>query len=219
MTLRELPLFPLRTVLFPGMVLPLHIFETRYRIMIDACLREKKPFGVLLIREGHEVGRPAITHRMGTSAYITESERLPDGRMNIMSVGYQRFSLQEIREDRPYQVGVVEDAPLPTGDELKVKIFAKELGQELLQFLKRLHSSGGKHFELDTIPEDGHALAYLTAIVLTLSQEEKQSLLEARDVEAMLMAQRQIVRRESGFLRYGLGQEDSSDLQLPLSMN
>jgi Lon protease-like protein len=93
MSVRELPLFPLQTVLFPGMVLPLHIFEARYRTMIDLCLRENKPFGVLLIRDGHEVGGPAITYRMGTSAYITQAETLPDGRINILSVGYQRFSL------------------------------------------------------------------------------------------------------------------------------
>jgi Lon protease-like protein len=187
--------------------------------MIDLCLRENKPFGVLLIRDGHEVGGPAITYRMGTSAYITQAETLPDGRINILSVGYQRFSLREIREDRPYQVGIVEDTPLPLGDEPQVKTLAKELSQDLQRFLTLLHTSGGKHLELDTIPEDGHALAYLVAIILALRLEEKQRLLEASDVQSMLIMQRRFVRRELGFLRYGLGQDEATNTTPSIFMN
>ncbi len=216
----ELPLFPLRTVLFPGMVLPLHIFENRYRRMIDLCLRENRPFGVLLIREGREVGGPAVTYRTGTSAYITQSEVLADGRINILSVGYQRFFLQEeVQDRRPYQVGIVEDAPLGTGNETEIEVLANKLAQELWHFLTLLQSSGQYPLKIDTIPEDAHALAYLTAILLTLRPEEKQLLLEAHDLQSMLAMQWQIVRRESGFLRYGLGQDETSDSSPSVSMN
>ena len=219
MALHELALFPLRTVLFPGMILPLHIFESRYRMMIDLCLRENKPFGVLLIREGREVGGPAVTHRIGTSAYITQAEVLTDGRINILSVGYQRFLLQEIQSGRPYQVGIVEDAPLGIGDEKEVEDLATKLGKDLQQFLKMLHLLDDNSLRIGTIPEDGHALAYLTAILLKLRPKEKQVLLEASDLQNMLVMQRKIIRRELGFLHYGLGQDETTDPIPPLFMN
>jgi Lon protease-like protein len=87
-TLHEIPLFPLNTVLFPGMPLPLHIFEDRYKGMINQSIQEATPFGVVLIREGAEVGDTAIPYDVGTSAFVTQVERLPDGRMNINTVGY-----------------------------------------------------------------------------------------------------------------------------------
>jgi len=76
----QLDLFPLHTVLFPHMRLPLHIFEPRYRVMIRACIDEERPFGVALIRSGEEVGGPAEPHGVGTTARITSHETLPDGR-------------------------------------------------------------------------------------------------------------------------------------------
>src|SRR6185369_3018170 len=111
--IREMPLFPLNTVLFPGMVLPLHIFEPRYKVMISECVRDNKPFGVILIKEGVEVGGPALTYEFGTSAYITQIEQLGNEQMNIQTVGYQRFKLHGLREGRPFQVGLVEDLPIP----------------------------------------------------------------------------------------------------------
>ena len=109
--LKELPLFPLHTVLFPGMVLPLHIFEPRYRQMIGECIKSGEPFGVVLIQEGVEAGGSAIPYEVGTSAYITQVEELADGRMNIFSIGYQRFRVHELRDSKPYLVGLVEDYP------------------------------------------------------------------------------------------------------------
>src|SRR4051812_43493059 len=96
----ELPLFPLNTVLFPGMPLPLHIFESRYREMITVCSRDERPFGVVLIREGQEVGEPAEPFTVGTMARIVGVDRLPDGRMNIVTVGTQRFRLLNHSADK-----------------------------------------------------------------------------------------------------------------------
>src|SRR3954453_11337770 len=87
----EIPLFPLNTVLFPGMPLPLHIFEPRYREMIGACVRDERPFGVVLIKEGREVGEAAMPFEVGTLAKIVGVERLDDGRMNVVTVGTDRF--------------------------------------------------------------------------------------------------------------------------------
>ena len=93
----ELPLFPLNVVLFPGMRMPLHIFEERYKTMIGQCVEREQPFGVVLIKEGKEVGDPAEPFRTGTSARITRVARLEEGRMNIVTHGERRFELVEIR--------------------------------------------------------------------------------------------------------------------------
>ena len=105
--LTRLPLFPLNLVLFPGMDLPLHIFEERYRNMIGECLENDTPFGVVLIKEGPEVGAPAEPERIGTSTRILRSEILDQGRMNIMTKGQQRFEIEEIVQRVPHVVGLV----------------------------------------------------------------------------------------------------------------
>src|SRR5688572_32938140 len=110
--LQQLPLFPLHTVLFPGMVLPLHIFEYRYRRMVYHCVTENKPFGVVLIREGSDVGAVPTFHDIGTTAHITRVDPLTDGRMNIATVGQQRFTIHDIEHNEPYLVGLVEECPL-----------------------------------------------------------------------------------------------------------
>src|SRR5688572_17020274 len=93
-TEREMPLFPLeQVVLFPGMPLPLRVFEERYKVMIGACQVTDQIFGVLLIRSGREVGEPAVPERVGCTARMLRIDRLPDGQMNILTVGEQRFHL------------------------------------------------------------------------------------------------------------------------------
>src|SRR5919198_4841137 len=105
---RELPLFPLNVVLFPGMRLPLHIFEERYKLMIGTCMVTDETFGVALIKSGQEVGGPAAVHPVGTTARIIQVERLPEGRMNLVAVGVERFRLVERLTDEPYARGRVE---------------------------------------------------------------------------------------------------------------
>src|SRR5919206_5035298 len=105
---RELPLFPLHVVLFPGMRLPLHIFEDRYKLMIGTCMVTDETFGVALIRSGQEVGGPAEVFRVGTTARIASMERLPQGRMNLVVVGGERFRIVERLQTQPYLLGSVE---------------------------------------------------------------------------------------------------------------
>lgn len=198
---REMPLFPLHTVLFPGMVLPLHIFEPRYKLMISECVKENKPFGVVLIKEGQEVGGPAKTYAFGTSAYITQIEQLEGERMKIQTVGYQRFRLHEVREDRPYMVGLVEDAPVPGEDDPQVPLTADRLAPLLETYLANLKKMSALSLSFDEIPREGRALAYLTAIMLPLRTDEKQDLLESADLVAMLNMQVRFVRRELLFLK------------------
>jgi Lon protease-like protein len=95
----ELSLFPLQVVLFPGMALPLHVFEERYKRMIQRCLEGDGAFGVVLIREGSEVGEPATPFLVGTRARIIDVERLPDGRMNLLTLGQDRFRVTRYWEE------------------------------------------------------------------------------------------------------------------------
>jgi Lon protease-like protein len=90
----HLPLFPLQTVLFPGGLLPLRVFEARYMDMVTRCLREDSVFGVNLIAEGKEVGRPAAPHRTGTSARIARCDADDAGILHVEVVGERRFRIE-----------------------------------------------------------------------------------------------------------------------------
>lgn len=91
-TIQELPLFPLNTVLFPGGVLPLRIFETRYLDMVSACLRTDTGFGVVTIHQGNEAGsQPISIHPIGTLARIVDFDPLDDGLLGITCLGVQRL--------------------------------------------------------------------------------------------------------------------------------
>ena len=103
-----IPIFPLQTVLFPGMLLPLHIFEERYRQMVRDCMDGDDTFGVTLIRSGSEVGAPAVPHEIGTLARIVRLDPLEDGRFFLVALGEERFRIRELRTERPYLQASVE---------------------------------------------------------------------------------------------------------------
>src|SRR5258708_19268239 len=94
MSLQSIPLFPLQTVLFPRMPLPLRVFEERYKRMISRCLKEERPFGVVLIKEGTEVGGAAVPEGVGTIARIHAIEPLEDGCYNLFTEGASRFPIR-----------------------------------------------------------------------------------------------------------------------------
>ena len=126
--MERLPLFLLKTVLFPGMTLPLHIFEERYKLMINRCVEQRAPFGVVLIRSGEEVGATAEPYDVGTIASITKLERLEDGRINLVASGERRFRIDRLDRSEPYLTGEV--AILPSKDR-----HTPETKQELLETL------------------------------------------------------------------------------------
>jgi Lon protease-like protein len=105
---RSIALFPLGSVLFPGMLLPLHIFEPRYRLLLQRAIQNDEPFGIVLIKSGVEVGGPAEPHRIGTTARVVGTTPLPGGRSFIIVRGERRFEIEKIDADRePYLVGDV----------------------------------------------------------------------------------------------------------------
>ena len=107
-THRQLPLFPLNTVLFPGNDMALQIFEPRYQRMLRDCMDGDRRFGVVLIRAGAEVGGRALTHPVGTVARIMQVDEIGEGRFFVSAQGEQRFRLLTRHEDDPYPSGEVE---------------------------------------------------------------------------------------------------------------
>jgi uncharacterized protein len=174
---RIVPLFPLSTVLFPGITLPLHIFEERYKTMLRECLAGDQRFGVVLIREGWEVGSPATPHEVGTLARIVRTDALDEGRMNVLTVGEQRFRIRELVEGRPYLRGRVElldDESTEVEPRLAARV--REDFGSYLQALRRLANRAEVTIELPTSPRD---LSYVVAATLQIPLVERQVLLEA----------------------------------------
>lgn len=150
----EIPLFPLRSVLCPGVALPLHIFEERYRVMVNRCIERGEPFGVVLLREGREVGPwQGQVAAVGTTAVIRRAGAYPDGRLDILTVGQQRFRLEQIDDSRePYLVGRVSllDEPIGQADEVGER--AQQVGRRFLEYLELLQPNdehGGPEIEIE----------------------------------------------------------------------
>jgi Lon protease-like protein len=192
----DLPLFPLNTVLFPGMVLPLHIFEERYKLMINRCLEEERPFGVLLIREGKEVGEAAVPYRVGTTALIAGLDRLDGGQMNIVTIGSERFRLRGLRHDQPFLMGNAEPWPLAGATTEQARDQVGPVRALFRQYLSLLAQAEGHKMEIEEVPTDPRTLALLIAITLQLPMHQKQRLLAQPTIPQILLWERAIMRRE-----------------------
>ena len=198
----ELPLFPLsNTVLFPGMALPLHIFEERYKLMIGECIRDSRPFGVVLIESGREVGPGATIHKVGTTAHITQVEKLNDGRMNITALGYNRFRVQSVHSRKPYLTGLVEYFPLQDQANEQAKKLIPKISEMLQGYLDIFATLGKVELEMDTLPDDAVTLAFLTAIILRTPAKDKQLMLDIPDLLTLLRLERKMLSRETHILR------------------
>ncbi|HEY9724732.1 MAG TPA: LON peptidase substrate-binding domain-containing protein [Oscillatoriaceae cyanobacterium] len=182
MSTRVIPLFPLKIVLFPGMLLPLRIFEPRYRLMVQRCLESDGTFGVSLIQEGEEVGGGAIPSLTGTLAEISKLERLDDGELMLLCVGLRRFRIERLVEGEPYpqaEVAVLDEGdpadPVPEAllTEASTNLEAYLAGLSSLTTL----SIAMPHGALSSID-----LSYLMAATLQVERGKKQAILETPDV-------------------------------------
>ncbi len=196
----ELPLFPLNTVLFPGMPLSLHVFEERYKAMIGHCVPHREPFGVVLIRHGLEVGAQAEPYSVGCTAHITHLQALEEGRFNLIAVGRDRFRIHELRSDRPYLVGVVENLPAPDPHLSAMPAADRKLRPLVSRYLDMLADASNSELDLGQLPEDPVELGYLAASVLQLPAKEKQPLLDMDDGLALMKTLARLYRREMALL-------------------
>lgn len=192
----QLRLFPLNTVLFPGAVLNLHVFEERYRKMIAECLDTGEAFGVVLLRDGEEAGDPdAVPHDVGTTAEISEVTPLPAGRYYISTTGGRRFRIDRIVNREPYltaEVTFLDDEPAADEDARASELTHRVLG-EFREYVKLLVAFSGNLGHVD-VPHDPVDASYAVGDALQVADSLKQRLLEARTAEARLAT-------ELGFLR------------------
>ena len=174
---RQVPIFPLQAVLYPGGLLPLRVFEVRYMDMAKACLREKSPFGVCLIQEGEEVGAPAVPHSVGCLATIEECDMEELGILKVRARGGERFRLLNREVDRSGLVRAeVEDFPPDTGG-LDAPGFAD--CRELLA--KMIVAIGRERFAEPFAFDDPSWVGFRLAEILPLRLDVKQKLLELTD--------------------------------------
>jgi Lon protease-like protein len=216
---QRLALFPLNTVLFPGMVLPLHIFEDRYLCMIQECAGAGDDFGVALIKEGAEVGGPAWPHEVGTTARLTSIERLNDGRLKIETVGRRRLRILSLHHDRRYLTADVEFIPLRGGDMGEATALATRVRPHTLRYLELIAQAQGIDIGAKEVPRAPAWLAYMTAIILQLPDQDKQRLLAAADVVSLLTAEMGILRKEEAILRFIVRTQHDQDRLVTGAMN
>lgn len=191
-----LPLFPLSTVLVPGLVLPLHVFEPRYRALVADLTSDGDPdaeLGVVAIRQGVEVGgdSPPSTYEVGCTARLRQVTEHPDGRYDLVTTGTRRFRLLGLADTgTPYLTGRVELLEEPDGDDVDLPDLARQVGLELAAYRQAvgLAQSG--------LPSSPRVLSYLVAAVVVLDLADRQGLLEQPDTARRLLAERSLLRRE-----------------------
>ena len=206
---RVLPLFPLGMVLFPGAPLPLHVFEDRYRLMVQHCLDSDSLFGVCLIKSGMEVGEPAVPYDVGTIARIAEVQTLDDGRMLLTNLGEQRFRVLEIVELRPYIRAFVSTLEEEQPAELDPAL--KERTRVLMtEHLRLLLGVRGGWVNNPKLPEDPVELSYFVCASLQAAPAEKQPLLEANSPTERLSQALDLVERDLPALRDYVARETAS---------
>jgi len=196
----ELPLFPLNLVLFPGADLPLHIFEPRYRQMINECYEQQKPFGIALAYPDSEPLQEK-PYSIGTMAEIEALVRLEDGRMNLIARGGKRFRILSQHREKPYLSGMVEiyeDRPEPEQTLLEYADKARQLFSAYLEILLEVVGKQEIHFDLPSAPEE---LSHFIAYFLDIEDERKQRLLELNSTVQRLIDEAETLRHEVPFIR------------------
>jgi uncharacterized protein len=195
----RLPLFPLGTVLVPGLVMPLHIFEPRYRVLIQALmdLPEGAPrlFGVIATRVGQNADSLDDLYDVGCTAQLREVTPYDDGRFDIVAVGQTRFRLRGLDEEAgpPYLTGLVDFLGEPDG-ETDLSDVAELVALRFAAYRDRLR------VEQSGVPTDPRVLSYLVAAAAVLELPERQALLGAATTADRLQAELVLLRREIGLI-------------------
>ena len=206
----EIPLFPLpNVVLFPSVRLPLHIFEERYKTMIETCIDSESPFGVVLV--SGEPERASNIEKVGVLARVVRVERLDDGRLNIVTEGEERFRILELKEPQPFWRAVIEtiddlDESGPALEELQA-----EVGELYIDAYKKgVELTGERPAELE-LPDTASELSFMVAYVLDMEFSDKQRLLEMTSAEDRLGALIDNLRSANENLRQQLHQKRTAE--------
>jgi Lon protease-like protein len=202
---QSLPLFPLGTVLYPGLVLPLHIFEERYRELVRDLLDGPEPqqFGVIAIREGRETGIAGVRalHEIGCTAILRQVDEQEDGRYNLVTVGADRFRLLRLDDSRPYLQAEVDLLPDDTGDEAAAGLAVTAVQEAFLAYLEVLAERGATRVNVPELPDEPVLLSYVVAASVVVDLPDKQALLAEPDALRRLTAERTLLLKETTLLR------------------
>jgi Lon protease-like protein len=200
-----LPLFPLGAVLYPGMVLPLHIFEERYRRLIRDLLDGAEPrrFGVIAIRKGRETGIDGVhsLYEIGCTAVLRRVEQRDDGRYDIVTVGTQRFRLLGLDHTRPYLRGEVEMLTEEPADPAVAGAAVRVIQAAFREYLDALTEWGGATVRLEELPDEPELLSFIVAATVVIDLPERQAMLAEPDTLRRLAMQRALLSRETAMLR------------------
>jgi len=200
-----LPLFPLGTVLYPGLLLPLNIFEERYRQLVRDLLDGPEPrrFGVIAIRKGRETGVDGVSalHEVGCTATLREVAEQDDGRFHLVTVGTQRFRLASLDDTQPYLQGEVELLDEEVGDEAAAGLAAQAVRRGFRGYVEALASRESVEVIVPELPDEPLLLSYLVAASMILDLPVRQQLLAEPDAERRLGAERALLARETTMLR------------------
>jgi Lon protease-like protein len=197
----RLPLFPLNAVLVPGLVLPLHVFEPRYRVLVQALLElpegAERRFGVVAIRSGREVGADGARalHAVGCTAELREVTPYSDGRYDLVTVGETRFRLAGLDDGAgtPYDTGFVDFLPEQDGDG-DVEALTNRVIAGFAAYRERLG------VEVTELPDQPQVVSYLVAAAVVLDLPERQGLLEQPTTADRLRAELELLRRETALV-------------------
>jgi uncharacterized protein len=183
---RDIFIFPLHTVLFPGGVLPLKVFEQRYIEMTTTCLRDNAPFGVCLIREGREVGAPAVPETVGCLATIVQWDMPQLGVFQLVARGGERF---RVRETRIASSGLISASVemLPAAAPAAVDPTCREILKLIIE------KAGAENFPAPVDLDDAEWVAYRLAEILPVEMSVRQQLLGSRDTVERFARLREIL--------------------------
>jgi len=186
------PIFPLQTVLYPGSLLPLRIFEVRYMDMAKACLKDSSPFGVCLIKEGEEVGTPAVPEAIGCLARIADCDMQELGILKIRAEGGERFRIvsSEVNRQGLIVAELEMMAPEPAAPD------APGLADCSLFLRKVIAGIGEERFAAPLCFEDASWVSFRLAEILPLRTDVKQKLLELTDASLRLAVLHRFLRQQ-----------------------
>lgn len=198
-------MFPLNTAIGPGVTLPLHIFEPRYRALVHDLLENPEPhrrqFGMIALRDGHEIATEGISafHEVGVIVGLRHAEMIDDGRFNIVVRGEQRFRLLALDASAPLlraQVEPMQDPDLDVPAEL-----AAAVARDLARYASRIGLPDAQTASIEAaVGIDANAASYGAAAMLVIPSDERQRLLEANDAVERLSLMRMILAREIGLI-------------------
>jgi uncharacterized protein len=203
-----LPLFPLGAVLYPGMLLPLHIFEDRYRQLVRDLLDGPEPrrFGVIAIRKGRETGIEGVLgiqslYETGCTATVRRVQEHEDGRFDLVTLGTQRFRLLGLDQSLPYLRGKIELLPDEVADRADTSPLVGAVQAAFRDYLDALTERGGARVRVQDLPDEPVLLSFVVAAATVIDLPQRQSLLDEPDALRRLGAERALLSRETAMLR------------------